>query len=52
MKLSRLHCRTVDEYIKVVERVRKPSQLAVKMLDLVKELLREYPELQALGVDR
>jgi len=35
-----------------VERVRKPSQLAVKMLDLVKELLREYPELQALGVDR
>jgi hypothetical protein len=30
--------------------MRKPPQLAVKMPDLV--LLREYPELQALGVDR
>ena len=58
VKLSRLHCRTVDEYIKhvdcneEVERMRRPPQLAVKMPDLVKELLREYPELQDLGVER
>jgi hypothetical protein len=35
-----------------VERLRKPPQLAVKMPDLVRELLRGYSELQALGVDR
>jgi len=60
VKLYQPHCRTVDEcvrqiledYKREVERLREPPQPAlVVRSDPAEELLREWPELQAFGVE-
>jgi hypothetical protein len=56
VRLSQPHCRTVDECIKQileeyrreVERLKEPPPSPP---DMAEELLKEYPELQAFGVD-
>jgi hypothetical protein len=57
VRLSQPHCRTVEdcvrqileEYKREVERMKEPP--APSPLDMAEELLREYPELGAFGVD-
>ena len=59
VRLYQPHCRTVDECVKQiledyrreVERMREPPQPALVRADPVEELLKEYPELEAFGVD-
>jgi hypothetical protein len=60
VKLYQPHCRSVEdcvrqileEYKREVERLREPPQPAlVVKTDPVEELLREWPELQAFGVE-
>ncbi len=60
VKLDRPYCRMVEEcveqiledYKREVERLRKPSLPAVVVrCDPAKELLKEWPELEAFGVD-
>ncbi len=41
----------LKDYRREVERLREPLKPAVKMPDPVEELLREWPELQAFGVE-
>jgi hypothetical protein len=60
VKLYQPHCRSVEDCVKQiiedykreVERLREPPEpaLAIK-IDPVEELLKEYPELQAFGVE-
>jgi len=61
VRLSQPQCRAVDECIKQileeyrreVEKMKEPPRPALVInYDPVEELLREYPELQAFGVDR
>jgi hypothetical protein len=60
VKLDQPYCRAVEdcveemlrEYKRELERLRKPPQPALVIkIDPVEELLREYPELEAFGVD-
>jgi hypothetical protein len=60
VKLYQPHCRTVEDcvrqiledYKREVERLREPPEPAlVVKIDPVEELLREWPELQAFGVE-
>ncbi len=60
VKLYQPHCRSVEDcvrqiledYKREVERMREPPQPALVIrTDPVEELLREWPELQAFGVD-
>jgi len=59
VKLEQPYCRTVDECVKQiledyrreVERLREPPQPALVRSDPVEELLKEWPELEAFGVD-
>ncbi len=60
VKLYQPHCRTVEDcvrqiledYKREVERLREPPEpVLVIKIDPVEELLREWPELQAFGVD-
>jgi hypothetical protein len=60
VRLYQPHCRTAEEcveqiledYKRELERLREPPQPAlVVKIDPVEELLREWPELQAFGVD-
>ena len=60
VKMDQTHCRAVEEcveemlrdYRRELERLREPPQPAlVVRSDPVEELLREWPELQAFGVD-
>jgi hypothetical protein len=60
VKLNRPYCRTVEEcvdevlrdYRREVEKMREPPWPAVVIrTDPVEELLKEWPELQAFGVD-
>jgi len=60
VRLDQPHCRAVEEcveemlrdYRREVERLREPPEPAlVVKVDPVEELLKEYPELQAFGVD-
>jgi len=59
VRLPRPYCRTAEEctrqiledYKREVERMREPPQPALVRADPVEELLREYPELEAFGVD-
>jgi len=60
VRLDQPHCRAVEEcveeilrdYRREVERMREPHQpVLVVKIDPVEELLREWPELQAFGVD-
>jgi hypothetical protein len=60
VKLDQPHCRAVEEcveemlrdYGREVERLRKPPEQALVIkIDPVEELLREWPELGAFGVD-
>ena len=60
VRLYQPHCRTVDEcvrqiledYKREVERLKEPPQPAlVVRSDLAEELLKEYPELGAFGVE-
>jgi hypothetical protein len=60
VKLNRPHCRTVEEcvdeilrdYKREVEKINEPPQPAlVVKTDPVEELLREWPELEAFGVE-
>jgi hypothetical protein len=59
-KLDQPHCRTAEEcarqiledYRREVERMREPPEpVLVIRIDPVEELLKEWPELQAFGVD-
>ncbi|AKT34403.1 hypothetical protein PYWP30_00761 [Pyrobaculum sp. WP30] len=59
VRLDQPYCRTVDEcveemlrdYRRELERLREPPELALVIkIDPMEELLKEYPELQALGV--
>jgi hypothetical protein len=61
VKLDQPHCRAVEEcveemlrdYKRKVERLREPAEPALVIRsDSVEELLMEWPELQAFGVDR
>ncbi len=59
VRLDQPHCRTAEEcveeilkdYRREVERLKEPPKPAVKMPDPVEELLREWLELQAFGVE-
>jgi hypothetical protein len=60
VKLDQPHCRTTEECVKQiiedyrreVERLREPPEPALVIkIDPVEELLKEWPELQAFGVD-
>ena len=60
VKLEQPHCRVVEEcveemlrdYKRVVERLREPPEPALVIkIDPVEELLREWPELGAFGVE-
>jgi hypothetical protein len=60
VKLSQPYCREVDECVKQIledyrrelERLREPPEPAlVVKIDPVEELLKEWPELQAFGVE-
>jgi hypothetical protein len=60
VKLYQPHCRSVEDCVKQiiedykreVERLREPPEPAlIVKIDPVEELLREWPELQAFGVD-
>ncbi len=59
VRLDQPHCRTAEEcveeilkdYRREVERLKEPLKPAVKMPDPVEELLREWLELQAFGVE-
>jgi hypothetical protein len=60
IRLDQPYCRAVDEcveeiqrdYRRELERLREPPEPALVIkIDPVEELLREWPELQALGVD-
>jgi hypothetical protein len=60
VRLDQPHCRAVDEcveemlrdYRRELERLREPPEpVLVIKIDPVEELLREWPELQAFGVD-
>jgi hypothetical protein len=60
VRLDQPHCRAVDEcveemlrdYKRELERLREPPEpVLVIKTDPVEELLREWPELQAFGVD-
>ena len=59
VRLYQPRCRTVDECVKQiledyrreVERMREPPQPALVRADPVEELLKEWPELEAFGVD-
>ena len=59
VKLGQPHCRSAEEcveeilrdYKRELERLREPPKPAVIKIDPVEELLKEWPELQAFGVE-
>ena len=60
VRLSQPHCRTAEEcveeilrdYKRELEKLKEPSEAALVIkLDPAEELLREWPELQAFGVE-